>query len=373
MFFRDIRHQERALSILQHGLHSGRLPHAFLFFGPEGVGKERTAIALAARLLCLNPPNESVEACGACPSCRAMSAGHHPDFLLLHRGLRKQHPDRSVRTSKGLFLVVDLVRHFLIEPAGKLPTLGARRVFVIRDAERMNEEAQNALLKTLEEPPGNACLVLVTRSAERLLPTIRSRCAAIQFGYLPEAFVAQELSRRAGLTREGARRLAELSEGQLGSALQWNAAGLLNALPRVAELVRQTVHPEIFAKGAVELATDLAAEQNAKEDARDEPADADPVEPADDAGDASEVTGGGRGAYKVETDQLRDGLRLVLRVFADELRRGLSSAAAQGAQFDSIWPKIERGVRGVQQAEWMLERNVSPQLALEALAIELAK
>ncbi|MCC6361043.1 MAG: DNA polymerase III subunit delta' [Phycisphaerales bacterium] len=419
MRFHDVKHQERALSILRRSFESGRIHHAYLFDGPEGVGKELTARVLAARLLCDNVAGQSgfqaglgfanavdeFEPCGDCRSCRLMESGGHPDYHLIERGLHKQHPERSVRKSKGLFLVVDLVRHFLIEHASAAPTLGRRRVFVMRDAERMNEEAQNALLKTLEEPPGRACLILVTSSAQRLLPTIRSRCQAIPFGFLPVDFVAERLI-EAGEKPDAARSLAALSQGRLGAALLWRRMALLEVFDAVAELAAKdsAAHPEAFGKRMIELATDVSRrvialereeadrlpgtaavrELEAAADAAEEEAEQD-----DDEEDEEDA-----GPKKVATDKLRDALKLVLSMLSafyrdvlvdsalrscgtrivDESLRMLPAKAAESARLaQELDPqRIDAAIRAIAECERMIDRNVAPQLACEHLAIASA-
>jgi len=358
--FRDIRHQDRAVAMLQRSLRRGRLAHALLLAGPEGVGKELAARALAARLLCHQPPDDEPEPCGACESCRLLASGNHPDFHLIHRGLHRQHPDRTIRESKGLSLVVDVVRHFLIEPAQTSPSLGRRRVFVVRDAERLNEAAQNALLKTLEEPPPSVTLVLVTASAGRLLPTIRSRCQLISFDPLPTAFIADELSRQLDVPPEDARALAELSGGRLGVALRWCRAGLSERIGTIGQILLRAdpLDPEAAAKSLLEEAQQLAIDLRAADD------------------DSPARTG------RVETDELRDALHIVLRVAAMLLRDALHSAAgleprvtdavharrlAGGADVERLLVRIE----AIQHAGEMIDRNVAPQLAMEALAIAL--
>ncbi|MCK4342447.1 MAG: DNA polymerase III subunit [Phycisphaerae bacterium] len=370
----DVRHQDRAISILRRALRSGRTHHAYLFDGPEGVGKELTARGLAARLLCGDESLEpDADACGRCPSCKLLATGNHLDFHLIHRGLHKFHPDSTIRSSKGLFLSVNLIRHFLIEPAGMKPTQGPRRVFLIRDAERMNEEAQNALLKTLEEPPGSACLILVTASASRLLPTIRSRCQRVPFGLLPPDFVAGELEARLGLSAANARALASLAGGRLGVALLWHRIGLLDALDAVGGCVDRLPagDPEAFGKTLVELATELAlrTRQQADEEA-----------PAE----AEEGTTKSAGKI-VSTDELRTALKLVMLLVASLYREALvvKSGAAALCSLAGQQPRVEQlaagttldrldeCIRGVNEAERTLDRNVMPQLVCERLAVAL--
>lgn len=372
----DVRHQERSVSILRRALGSGRTHHAYLFDGPEGVGKELAARALAARLLCEDQTlAPDADACGQCPACHLMASDNHPDFHLIHRGLHKLHPDRAIRAAKGLYLVVDLIRHFLIQPAGMKPTMGRRRVFLVRDAQRMNEQAQNALLKTLEEPPGSACLILVTSSAARLLPTIRSRCQRIPFDLLPPDFVTDELTARLGLSRADGQVLARLADGRLGVALRWHRIGLLSALDTIGERLDSlsASDPESFGKALVETATGLATRSM---EAYGQAAAAD-----------SEEQGGTRNpaARTVPTDELRDALKLVLLLIAalhrDALvvRTGaeaLRNVPAQQRRVDHLAAEnpldhLDACLNAVSDAERMLDRNVAPQLACEHLAVAL--
>lgn len=387
MRFSEVQHQARAISILRRALARGRTHHAYLFDGPEGVGKERAATALAARLLCTNPGLKAGDdACGRCESCRVLAAGNHPDFHLIHRGLHKFHPDRAVRQRTGLFLTVDLVRHFLIEPAANAPALGRRRVFIVRDAERMNEQAQNALLKTLEEPPGQACIVLVTSAAGRLLPTIRSRCQRVPFDFLPTDFVRARLA-DARCSPSQARVLAALSQGSLGAGLRWAEGRLLDELDTAAEFLRgaSLIHPEKAAEKLVEagkrLAQRLAGEKVDDTGESSEPADA--GDEADETESEPAEAGPSRASSRsVPTDQLREGMKLMLLLVAALLREALLEKA-QGAAglraFESAPPVVPAlagyfdppgladAIEAVALAERMLDRNVAPRMACEYL------
>ncbi len=379
MRFCDIQHQPRALAILRRALASGRAAHAYLFAGPDGVGKELTARALAARLLCDDDSRDpAADACAKCHSCHLVATDNHPDLHLIHRGLHKLHPDRLIRRRKGLFLTVDVVRHFLIAPAAMAPSAGRRRVFLVRDAERMNDDAQNALLKTLEEPPGTACLVLVTSSAARLLPTVRSRCQIIPFDYLPTEFVAAELCKRTAATAPDANALAALAGGRLGVALRWHQLGLLRCLDHVAEALDRLRNADVeaFGKGLVALATELAKQAA--------PAD-DDEEDEDDEDDDDEEEDRKPRSKAVRTDALRDALKLVFLLIAALHRDALVVAggapvlgrlAAQRARVDDLvgrWSldQLERDIHAVSEAEHMLDRNVAPQLVCERLAVSL--
>jgi hypothetical protein len=168
-----------------------------------------------------------------------LAAGTHPDFHRVHRGLSKQHPDPRVRRTTGLYLTIDIVRQFLIAPAALTPRAGAHRVFVVVDAERMTEDAQNALLKTLEEPPGRAVLILITTAASRLLSTIRSRCQKVTFHALPADFVRDVLTHRYAVENSAATILSGLCGGRAGAALRWYRIGLHEELPPLAGVIDQ--------------------------------------------------------------------------------------------------------------------------------------
>ena len=379
MRFADVQHQRRAMSLLARALRSGRRHHAYLFVGPDGVGKELAARALAARLLCeASSPEADADACGVCRSCRLFESGGHPDFHLIHSGLHKLHPERSIRESKGLFLVVDVIRHFLIEPSSRSPNLGRQRVFVIRDAERMNEGAQNALLKTLEEPPGEACLILTSASEARLLPTIRSRCQRIAFDLLPSEFVRQKLIELDSVPQERARLLAGLAEGRLGAALQWHRIDLPAALAAVVRTLDEGLaeDPESFAAALVETATALAG--RVREQA------APPPEP-DDEKPKRKKPARAAASSNVSTSEQRAALKLVLMlcstVFRDALARAagcerlelLTDHADAIKRLDSSTSveNATRAIEGIAEAERMLDRNVAPQLTCERLATVL--
>jgi DNA polymerase-3 subunit delta' len=379
VYFRDIRHQARALSIIRRGLQSGRTPHAYLFDGPAGVGKEMAGRALAARLLCLDPvAGSDEEPCGSCQACQLFASGNHPDFHLIHRGLHRFHPDRAVRARKGLFLAVDLVRHFLIEPSLTKPMVGTRRVFVVRDAELMNEGAQNALLKTLEEPPGQACLILMTAAAERLLPTIRSRCQRIPFDLLPPDFVEARLREQWAVPPAAARSLARLADGQLGVAVQWYRADLLQALDDVAAILADRAHQDATtaAQALLEVAGALAGRQiEAAQSASDA------------AGDEDEDAGAGRtgSGGRIPTDALRDAVKLTLRLIAVFYRDGLlmhtgacdlvhlttHAPVAQALADDADAGRLADRLDELVVAERMIDGNVAPQLACERLMAAL--
>jgi DNA polymerase III delta' subunit len=157
----------RAAASLRAGLMTGRLAHAWLFYGPTGAGKREAAHALAAACLCA-AGSERGDACGACADCRLTTAGTHPDLEHLACEQGKQ------------VIGIDRVRAAIAELA-LAPVSAAGRVLIVEDADRLHPAAANAFLKTLEEPPAGAVIVLLTSRPDLLLSTIRSRCREVRF------------------------------------------------------------------------------------------------------------------------------------------------------------------------------------------------
>ncbi|MGQ0734112.1 MAG: DNA polymerase III subunit [Acidobacteriota bacterium] len=186
------------------------LPPTLLFSGPVGVGKYRVARAVAAVLNCQSPlrsptPTLAMDACGQCRSCDRITRGVHVDLLTLE-------PD-----GRGL-IDTDAVRS-LLSQTGFRPFEGSRRVVVVREADTLITQAQNALLKSLEEPPSTTVFVLTTAQPDVLLATVRSRCMRIRFGRLLPAELAEVLTRDHDVAARDARDAAALSDGSVGQAL----------------------------------------------------------------------------------------------------------------------------------------------------------
>ena len=204
MAFREIHGHERTLRVLRRALAAGRVPQAYLFWGPEGVGKELAAREMARALLCADPAAPaSAEGCGRCPSCRKIEAGEHPD---LHR-----------LAAKGASISIQDVRS-LQEALAYQAFERGRKVAIIRDAFRLTREASNALLKTLEEPPAGTHIFLIAQHRNQLLPTLVSRCQTLRFDPLPEGEVKRLLEAR-GVPSPTADKMAELAGGCPGLAL----------------------------------------------------------------------------------------------------------------------------------------------------------
>ncbi len=201
MAFREILGQERARKILQKAIKNNRLPPAYLFSGIEGIGKTTTAISLAKTLNCVS---QGMDSCEGCIPCQKISTNNHPDIFILK--------------GEGDSIKIDEIRKGQKFLQYK-PYEGKRRVWIIADSEKINLQAQNCLLKTLEEPPPNTLLILVSSKPLRLLPTILSRCQKVIFQPLPLGLISQTLKEKWGKAEEASYLLASLSGGSLGQAL----------------------------------------------------------------------------------------------------------------------------------------------------------
>ena len=226
MPFSEILGQERAVESLRAALRHGALHHAYLFAGPGGVGKGTSARLLAQAANCeAGLPDD---ACGRCGPCRKIAKGVHPDVLRVEEEREMARAGRwepKGGRTPSRDIVVDQIRE-LVDRRLSLRRFEGRRRFVVLDpADAMNPQAQNALLKTLEEPPPETTLVLVSSSADALLPTVRSRCLRLPFAPLPAARVEERLVAE-GRTPAEAALAASLSGGSLGRALELDAARL---------------------------------------------------------------------------------------------------------------------------------------------------
>lgn len=180
--------QPRAIEVLQRSMQSGRLHHAWIFHGPEGVGKFTSAVAWAAMLLdptTLPDLGGNLAPQPGSHTQQLIGVGTHPDFFVIRKELTPFSKDTSVRNNKQRSIPKAIIDEYLVEPAALAPSMnqGAMvgKVFIIDEAELMGLPVQNAMLKTLEEPGPGTLIILVTSSEDRLLPTIRSRCQRVGF------------------------------------------------------------------------------------------------------------------------------------------------------------------------------------------------
>lgn len=243
-------HEMRAA--LAKSVHEGDLPHSLLLQGPEGIGKERFCLWLAQRLVCEDAKNQT-EPCGACLSCRLVERLEHPDvhwFFPLPRPdatgpdrlrekleesraaelqARRKDPFHIPAYERTPAYFIAAIRT-LQEYAGSRPAMGRRKVFVVGDAEAMvpqeaSQEAANAFLKLLEEPPADTTLVLTSSTPGALLPTIRSRVLPVRLLPLAESEVSDFLAEQKALPRAEAEKVAALSGGAIGRALRLLPSG----------------------------------------------------------------------------------------------------------------------------------------------------
>lgn len=202
--FAPIRGHGEVCAALRRAATEERLAHGLLFAGPEGVGKRAVAAALAAWMQCTAPGAD--DACGECAACRQVAAGTHPDVVTV--GVP------SGKKEIGVDRVRDLKRFVLLQPVQ-----GRAKVAIVDDAPALTVAAQNALLKTIEEPPERSFVILIAANADALLATVRSRCRRVRFGPLTTADVLDVLTRDHEVAPGTAASLARVAEGSPGRAL----------------------------------------------------------------------------------------------------------------------------------------------------------
>jgi DNA polymerase III subunit delta' len=234
MPLRDVVGHHRLISLLKRSVSAGTLPPSLLFTGPAGVGKRLTAIGVAQTLNCVRVRGSGSEftfdACGECPACTRIARGVHPDVVVVEPG-----DTGTIR--------IDQVRE-VVESAAFRPFEGRRRVVVIDEADALVPPAQNALLKTLEEPPPSSVFILVTSRPDVLLPTVRSRCPQLRFRPLAADDIAAILIAR-GQSDASARAVAATAEGSVGQALAASAEEVVEARDLAAHVLAQaSLHSE---------------------------------------------------------------------------------------------------------------------------------
>ncbi len=204
---------------MKRAIAGGTLAHAYLFSGERGIGKKLTALGLAAAVNCKGPGPEG--GCGECVSCRKVSELLHPDVHLV--------------SADGDEIKIDQIRQAQAEVSLK-PFEGRKKVLIIDPAEDMNAASANAFLKTLEEPPADTIIILISAMPQGLLPTIRSRCQEIQFHPIPRNTLTRLLTERRGMSHEDASFIACIAMGSFGRAIGMDAAVERAAMDEVMAL-----------------------------------------------------------------------------------------------------------------------------------------
>ncbi len=230
--------QRRVKQALLSALRNNRLPHAYLFYGNEGVGKDAMALELARVLHC---EKDSYEACGVCGSCVKIASLQHPDVKLVFalpvgRGERSDDPPLAKLSENEIKIIQEQLKlkgmnpyHRISIPRANIIKINSirevrresslstfearRRVIIISNADQMGEEASNTILKTLEEPSGRTMLILTSAQREALLPTIISRCQNVRFDPLSEEEIRSALVERNGVDKDRAALVARLANG----------------------------------------------------------------------------------------------------------------------------------------------------------------
>ena len=207
MSFKDIKGQDNAIEFLKSSIRNGKVSHAYVFIGPAGVGKKSTAINFAKALNCLSLKDE--EPCGLCVQCKKIGSGNHPDVLTFS-------PPKEDSSFS-----IDSIRA-ITRDIGLRPYEGRKKVYVLEGADSMKHAAQNALLKTLEEPPSDSVLILLSENINALLSTIQSRSKRVRFFPLVPEVIEKILVDNYKLDKDKARLLSRLSSGELDKALKYN-------------------------------------------------------------------------------------------------------------------------------------------------------
>jgi len=344
-------------------------PHAVLLSGPPNVGKTTLAEDLAAGLLCL-ARDPADRPCRACIACRKVARGSHPD---LHR-LVPEGPGGQIRIASARALSTEL---------SLLPVEGRRRIALVESAQRLNEDAQNALLKTLEEPPPGVTIVLCADDEDPILPTVRSRCVRLPMPALPPRTIAAFLARRGVEDPARAARIARLASGRPGVALAIAAQPELElTLGRVARRLLDLTRSDRRARlsAAAELMADgllLAGLEGAGREPVRAPSTESPATSEPDPGDST-----ARRALLAPAQRRRSvtGLLAVWRGVARDVAVAGRGGPAHVRWLDlvdeldrtarSLEPgAIERFLDRLERVGALVETNANPELALDVLLL----
>ena len=380
---------------------SGSVPHAVLLVGPASSGKTTLALDLAAALLCVDP-DAAARPCRQCRGCRLAASGNHPD---LHR-LAPEGPGGQVRIGKATDPEPGTIRHLIGELA-LLPVEGGARVAIVEQAHRINDDAQNALLKMLEEPPAGVTIVLCADEEECLLPTVRSRCVRVRLGPVAGREIERWLGELGAADAPSAARYARLASGSPGLALAYARApeaarlrgeiarGLLDLLSAGRHERLTSVRALVSSAAALEAALgegrksgggEAAAEAGTPTTGRRRkkaPAGAAASVPDDDTSGAEPDAAAETAAPKASASDRRAAASTLIAIWAS-VARDLAVAALGGRrqlhdpelldELAAVAPTIPAGavptfLARLAAVEAQIDDNVNPELALDVLAL----
>ena len=335
MPFRNVVGHGRLLRLIARAVSRDTLPPSLLFVGPDGVGKQLVAVALAQAQNCLavaEIPPFAVDACGGCSACRKISRRSFADVLVVEPG-------------ENGSIVIDQIRHAVSQSAYR-PFEGRRRVVIIRDADRLLPPAQNALLKTLEEPPETSQFILVTSRPDTLLPTVRSRTQRLSFGQLTVSEVVEVVG---GADRDPSvvQAAAAAAGGSAGRALAL-VSGELVAARDAAVGVLRNVSMARDARGRIDAAKEFVGKSRVGGAARQDLTRR--LSALTSLLRDAELLAAGSTQGLANTDVV-DGLKTLSRTYGGA--RGVTAFASVGTALDAV------------------ERNVSPKVVADWLACHL--
>jgi DNA polymerase-3 subunit delta' len=350
----DLLGQDHAVRVMSSAIRSGRVPHAWVFHGPPGVGKFTAALAFAALLLDpeITIPREGPPTTDPDSAVqRLLRSGSHPDLHVVDRVSCRYASDPEVRRLKQTTIPVEVVREFIVEPCTLAPlvTPGGRasKVFVVDDGDLLarSSASQNALLKTLEEPDGRTVLIITVTAPERLLPTIRSRSQMVRFGPLRPDDMRRYVS-TLGLDLDRATRdfLTEYAAGSPGEFSAALADGLYAWHERLSPGVMKSLKGKYVPSLGVEIAAVVEEAVKAWED-------------ADKQASKEALT----------RQAARRAFKLIAQLCARELRDGLPRRVDSGSADGAV-----RAIESIARAERMLDSNVQMLFVAEWLSGELA-
>ncbi len=367
MPFSDVIGQEQIIRLLRNSLKCGRIAHAYLFAGPDGIGKTMVAKTLSQTLNC---ETGGWDACGRCPACRRIENFSHPDVTWVRpAGLSRQ-------------IGIDDIRR-LRQQISLKPYQGRKKVYLITEADRMTAQASNALLKTLEEPPANSMLILITSHPASLFPTIISRCQMMRFSPLNPGRIEDYLVKKLNLSPNKARLLSRLSEGRLGKALSLQEEAVWEEREKILNLGNQISPQDDLEKllkvaaQIVELVSDFRHEL--EERIKDELREVEAVVSKEQLKEMKEE----RMAFLAGESRRKVGeiLDLMIGYYRDLL---VLKEGGETINFDRMREMQQRAVsissqgiskiiKAIEETKGFIERNVNLRLSLEAMTMKIAE